>query len=374
MRWFYTLALVFSGLSIHSVYSNSDINKADLHNYKLPPCQSCKLLVNSFTSGMAKTSRGKFEGGDTAWEEEKMGTYATSEVRLIEIQENLCSEVEKGKFQCQSLAEENEGHFEEWWANQETFGDLHKWLCIEKLKACCPDMHYGPNCTPCNGYPNNVCSNNGKCKGSGTRKGNGQCSCNMGYEGPKCDKCSDSYYEAYKDDTKLLCSACHHSCRKTCTQAGPKGCLACKSGWFMDSERGCSDVNECVVNPGACTSHQFCVNNDGSYSCLECDQACKTCNGDGPDMCDECADGYYLKDNICLDSSKKSRDKKLNMTRYMTYFGLCVATCIILQKSTYIAGVIGLAVAVYITVCEYMMITGKTNSDVDFNLGNIFQF
>lgn len=41
---------------------------------------------------MERTARNHFGGGDTAWEEEKLGSYATSEVRLVEIQEHLCED------------------------------------------------------------------------------------------------------------------------------------------------------------------------------------------------------------------------------------------------------------------------------------------
>ncbi len=47
----------------------------------------------------------------------------------------------------------------------------------------------------------------------------------------------------------------------------------------------------------------------------------------------------------------------MNITRYFTYLGLCVATCIIFQKNMSIAGVIGLAVAAYISVSEYLLST-----------------
>lgn len=371
MKWFELVLVVIVALSSNLVFCDSE-KKSEGHSQKLPPCQACKTLVQSFQHGLEKTSRGKFEGGDADWEEKKMGSYATSQLRLIEIQEKLCNDVEKGKFQCQSMAEENEELFEEWWMKQDKLGDLHKWLCIDKLKSCCLDLHFGPNCTPCNGYPDNVCSNNGKCKGSGTRKGNGQCSCNIGYEGAACDKCSDTYYVSYKDDSKFLCSPCHHSCEKTCSQAGPKGCVACKSGWQMNTEHGCLDINECITKPDVCNNHQFCVNNDGSYSCLECDKACETCYGDGPDMCDKCAKGYYLKDNVCVDEQKRSREFKVSMTRYITYFGLCVATCIIFQKNTIIASLIGFSVASYISISEYMLATEKSNGNSEFNIGNIF--
>jgi hypothetical protein len=46
------------------------------------------------------------------------------------------------------------------------------------------------------------------------------------------------------------------------------GCSACNRGWFMDTEKGCIDVNECFINPSPCKRNEFCVNNDGSYTCL----------------------------------------------------------------------------------------------------------
>lgn len=51
---------------------------------------------------MDRTSRGKFEGGDADWEEKKLRSYANSEVRLVEIQEKLCTDVSKGEDQVNS--------------------------------------------------------------------------------------------------------------------------------------------------------------------------------------------------------------------------------------------------------------------------------
>ncbi len=48
---------------------------------------------------MERTSRGKFEGGDADWEEKKLKSYSNSEVRLVEIQEKLCTELSKGSDQ-----------------------------------------------------------------------------------------------------------------------------------------------------------------------------------------------------------------------------------------------------------------------------------
>lgn len=34
-------------------------------------CETCHRLVNSFESGMTRTQRGKFDGGDAEWEKKK---------------------------------------------------------------------------------------------------------------------------------------------------------------------------------------------------------------------------------------------------------------------------------------------------------------
>lgn len=91
------------------------------------------------------------------------------------------------------------------------------------MQYCCPPLHYGPECLPCDGYPDNVCNNNGNCKGAGTRKGNGKCACHEGYDGDKCEKCAINYYQSYKDENKMLCSKCHQSCKGGCNEAGVKG-------------------------------------------------------------------------------------------------------------------------------------------------------
>lgn len=65
-----------------------------------------------------KTSRGKHEGGDAAWEESKLQSYKKSELRLTEIQENWCKK-SKHSDQCHSLAEKVEHLIEDWWFHQQ---------------------------------------------------------------------------------------------------------------------------------------------------------------------------------------------------------------------------------------------------------------
>ncbi|XP_017794462.1 PREDICTED: cysteine-rich with EGF-like domain protein 2 [Habropoda laboriosa] len=354
---FFHLLNLFLLLNISTyVKCNKTPLKEELKSQKFPPCAACKILINSFKKGIERTSRDKFDGGDSAWEEDKLGSYSKSETRLIEIQEHLCKEVERGETQCHTLAEQLENQIEDWWFNyQQTRPDIYEFICIEQTKQCCPKDHFGSECTPCPGFPDKVCNNNGKCKGAGTRKGNGECLCDKGYEGSSCTECASGFYEAYKDENKLLCSPCHAACDGPCNGPGPKYCMKCMKGWYMLDEDGCFDIDECMKSDEHCPGNQFCINKEGSYTCLSCDRACNGCTGDGPDMCIKCADGYYKKDNLCINSDILGRKQQENVARYATYFGLCVATCIIFQRNIYIASVIGLLVGIYISVSEYMI-------------------
>jgi len=123
-----------------------------------PPCRACTQLVSSFRAGLERTKRGH-AGGDTAWEEEKLRSYKNSEVRLVEIQEKLCSEGEViNKDHCHNLANEHEALLEDWFIHKQTESpDLQSWLCIDQLTVCCPLNTYGPDCLTCT-----ECNGNGK--------------------------------------------------------------------------------------------------------------------------------------------------------------------------------------------------------------------
>lgn len=278
------------------------VNPGVLHQGKsIGECAACKLFIESFKKGLERTTRGKYEGGDAAWEEEKLKkSYKRSEMRLIDIQEGICKEEVKHSIQCHHMAEKSEEFIEEWWAQDaDESADLYKYICIDNLKVCCPAHHYGKDCTPCPGDHEKLCSGNGKCRGDGTRKGNGTCLCDVGYTGEDCDTCSLGYYEAYKDDNKMLCAVCHRSCMGGCRQGSQKDCFACKPGYLFDTDEGCLDINECdVVNK--CKPEEFCLNSIGSYACHKCDKSCDLCFGDGPDSCRKCAAGYSKKGEFCI--------------------------------------------------------------------------
>lgn len=74
--------------------------------------------------------------------------------------------------------------------------------------------------------------------------------------------------------------------------------------------------------------------------------------------------GYGFKSILCStivinysvsDAEQENRKHHVRLTRYLTYLGLCLATCIIFQRSVILAAIIGLAVAAYITTSEYIL-------------------
>ncbi|XP_017772120.1 PREDICTED: cysteine-rich with EGF-like domain protein 1, partial [Nicrophorus vespilloides] len=84
----YKSIAVLLSISVIALEGVQPSNNKDLIKQKrLPPCRACKTFVDSFKRGMERTEKGKFEGGDAAWEEEKLKSYSKSEIRLVEIQE-----------------------------------------------------------------------------------------------------------------------------------------------------------------------------------------------------------------------------------------------------------------------------------------------
>ncbi|XP_023221794.1 cysteine-rich with EGF-like domain protein 2 [Centruroides sculpturatus] len=344
-------------LYILLLIKNMNLNDAAVNNKdeSLAPCQICKILTKSFEKGIESTVRGKFEGGDASWEESRLGSYANSEVRLVEIQEKLCKDTDQ-QIQCLALADEQEAVLEEWWFHKRnSTPDLYQYLCIDKLKVCCPDNHYGPECKACPGDIAKPCSGHGQCKGSGTRNGSGQCKCDEGYTGEVCDRCLIGYYEETADDDNV-CLKCDRSCKGHCREGGSKGCEVCADGYRYIIEDGCMDIDECLESDkDPCTGNTFCVNTYGTYRCLACDKSCEGCTGDGPDVCIKCANKYTLEDGLCIEKSVVERNFHIEIARYATYGGLCIATCIIFRRSSIIAGLIGVFVAVYIALSEYTL-------------------
>ncbi|XP_071806272.1 cysteine-rich with EGF-like domain protein 2 [Asterias amurensis] len=270
-------------------------------------CETCRELAKSFNEGMERTARYNFAGGDTDWQEKKLGKYSTSETRLIEIVEQLCT---KEKHECNMMLELNEETIETWWTQHQTeHPDLLQWFCIDTLKICCPENRFGPNCEDCLGGVERPCKNNGKCSGGGTRAGTGKCKCNGGYKGELCDVCKNGFFTEMTNETHTVCTGCDESCASTCTHGGPTGCKKCKGGYNLVEEKGCQDIDECNQDHPPCESSQFCDNSPGSFKCVECHMACETCIGKGPESCVKCKSGFIMEETTCKDINECDTDE-----------------------------------------------------------------
>eukprot|EP00043_Microstomoeca_roanoka_P007718 m.74480 g.74480 ORF g.74480 m.74480 type:complete len:315 (-) comp13944_c1_seq3:90-1034(-) len=271
---------------------------------------------------------------------------------------------------CSEVFSEIEEDIEDWWSNERTDditspNALKQWLCVDKLKWCCPPGTYGKSCKPCAGGADSPCSNHGDCSGDGFRTGNGKCKCTDHFTGPTCSECEVGYYltqsstsdmmeckscdpscattchgpgadmcdackegyslidgvcidvdeckdkETCKDQPNTYCSnepgtfacqPCHTGCVDGCTGEGLHDCVACAAGFALRSEGGCEDIDECADGP--CATGFFCENTPGSYRCEKCDESCLAtdgCTGSGPTGCITCVSGYTRGDSGAAD-------------------------------------------------------------------------
>ncbi|KAM8979662.1 protein disulfide isomerase CRELD2 [Sarcophilus harrisii] len=294
------------GLGLLLLLSRASLSAAPSspHNHK--PCTVCRNIVDQFYKGLADTEKKNFGGGNTAWEEKTLSKYESSEIRLLEIIETLC---ESDAFDCNNMVENNEEHLEDWWFNQKkNYPDLFTWFCVETLKVCCPPGTYGPECLECPGGSKRPCGGNGYCNGDGTRGGDGKCKCHLGYTGPLCMDCVEGYFSTWRNETHSVCIVCDRAC-KNCTGPTASDCGECEVGWVWMGDT-CGDVNECAAETPACDEGFYCLNNNGSYSCKECDPSCSGCEGEGPEHCINCTAGYAQEDGACRDVDECSLPEK----------------------------------------------------------------
>lgn len=83
-------------------------------------------------------------------------------------------------------------------------------------------------------------------------------------------------------------------------------------------------------------------------------------------MCMKCAEHHRLENNVCVNRRPTVQDEKMEMSRYATYGGLCLATCIICRNNIVLAAFIGSLVAGYIGLAEYTVGGGSFESTADF--------
>ena len=101
-------------------------------------------------------------------------------------------------------------------------------------------------------------------------------------------------------------------------------------------------------------------------------QACNGCESDGPDNCFECAKGFKKgKNDVCVADKNAGRVFTIDNTRYFTYAGLVIATCIIFHKNWVVASLVGGFVAIYISCTELYLANNTMNGDLQPTPGTL---
>ncbi|KAL3321086.1 Cysteine-rich with EGF-like domain protein 2 [Cichlidogyrus casuarinus] len=261
-------------------------------------CAVCRDIRQTLLDNVDLSKNKNYGGGNTHFEEKKMGSYKTSETRLMEILESLLAKHQKppGNLILEAL----EPKIERWWtkvfaknpdSDKETLG---KSLEFCTPKYCCPDGHFGPNCEPCKSC--NILG--GSCNGNTTKLGTGACECHKGFQGDECLDCDLKV--AYK--TEDSCALCDEACEK-CTGPTAKDCEKCKSGYWKKDGQTCEDVDECEQHgEGFCPDGTYCKNKVGTFHCDSCGPRCNRCLK--KDECLECTQGYEVQDNVCVDTDE----------------------------------------------------------------------
>ena len=113
----------------------------------------------------------------------------------------------------------------------------------------------------------------------------------------KCSKCNEGFYVS-----NYQCESCVSNCL-TCTNSTK--CIACKSGYFINSNGQCSacPIEKCGKLKSDGCQCETCADNyfmDNNQQCQQCSTQCKTCLGTATN-CTSCSDNssFVNKNNQC---------------------------------------------------------------------------
>uniref|UniRef100_A0A8C9QRV1 Stabilin-2 n=1 Tax=Spermophilus dauricus TaxID=99837 RepID=A0A8C9QRV1_SPEDA len=130
-----------------------------------------------------------------------------------------------------------------------------------QVPKCCRGF-YGPDCSPCPGGFSNPCSGNGQCADGSS--GNGTCMCDDGFQGSRCQFCSDPSKYGPRCNKKCLCV--HGTCDNRIDSDG-----ACLAGTCTDGSAGrfCDkQTSACGPYMQFCHIHATCEYSNGTASCV----------------------------------------------------------------------------------------------------------
>lgn len=141
--------------------------------------------------------------------------------------------------------------------------------CVDCVKGFA-----GTDCnTPCPGPAASICNDNGTCNDG--VNGDGECGCDIGWDGSACDICAPGF-------------------------ADPStGCTTCKPGFYGAD---CTECSACAGNTvcddgrmgtGACVCATGFADDGSGGTCNACATGYKSSAAGGPATCDECDAGYF---------------------------------------------------------------------------------
>lgn len=153
--------------------------------------------------------------------------------------------------------------------------------------------HTSGLCLPCECSPHGalgiLCNSSGKCQ------------CKVGVTGSTCDQCQDGYYHFSKsgclpcrcNNRSASCDALTGVCLNCQDNSKGDHCEECKEGFYQSPDA----AKECLHCPcSAVTSTGSCIIKLGESEpkCVQCK------DGYTGQNCNECANGYYNSDSICI--------------------------------------------------------------------------
>ncbi|XP_060233840.1 stabilin-2 isoform X2 [Meriones unguiculatus] len=130
-----------------------------------------------------------------------------------------------------------------------------------KVPKCCKGF-FGPDCNLCPGQFLNPCSGNGQCLDG--LSGNGTCICEDGFQGSKCQFCSDP--NRYGPRCNRACRCVHGTCDNRLDSDGaclPGTCREGTAGRFCDKQ-----TSACGPYVQFCHIHATCEYSNGTASCV----------------------------------------------------------------------------------------------------------
>ncbi|KAF7246662.1 Cysteine-rich with EGF-like domain protein 2 [Varanus komodoensis] len=301
-------------------------------------CNTCRGITERFSKGLTDTAKKNFGGGNTAWEEKTLSKYESSEIRLVEIIENLC---DSSNFECNNMVEEHEERIETWWFKwKKKYPDLFKWFCIETIEVCCPPGTHGPDCL----------APSLKELAVGDRKGLAMVMAIVMEMAPGVVTDHAAVKKSTKENfawtalmatiaptetihilsVQLVTIPVKHApvqliqIVRIVKKVGPKMKKPVWAGAHSPQQHILDisirsqaswgiweDVDECAVEDSPCRSDQYCLNTEGSFSCKACDRSCLGCTGEGSSKCKSCTSGYEMKDGTCTDVDECSLSEKV---------------------------------------------------------------